>query len=189
MRTTTVGPLLSDNHHTEANQGVPLLKAHPFLTLHITEDSFRSDPKPVGVVWLRERAVSWGESQLQVRGHAESGKRRPKVLQDEKLAFEMTKIKPLRGAVAVFLMLPLKSLRGSSYSAAVSCPAFPEGNVPGIPRSGREAKVEQDDPKLDTRPESESDTASSSNFCITFLTDWNGISLRHQAPPAPQGPL
>ncbi len=90
MRTTTVGPLLSDNRHTETNQGVPLLKAHPFLTLHITEDSFWLNPKPVGVVWLRERAVSWGESQLQVQGHAESGERQPEVLQDEKLAFQMT---------------------------------------------------------------------------------------------------
>ncbi len=90
MRTTTVGPLLSYNRHSETNQGVLLLKAHPFLTLHITEDSFWSDPKPVGVVWLRERAASWGASQLQVRGHAESGNRQPKVLQDEKLAFQMT---------------------------------------------------------------------------------------------------
>lgn len=35
VHATTVGPLLSDNHHTKTNQGVPLLKAHPFLTLHI----------------------------------------------------------------------------------------------------------------------------------------------------------
>lgn len=90
MRTTTVGPLLSDNRHTETNQGVPLLKAHPFLTLHITEDSFWPDPKPVGVAWLRERAVSRGGSQLLLRGHTESGKRQPKVLQNEKFAFQMT---------------------------------------------------------------------------------------------------
>lgn len=90
MCTTTVGPLLSDNHFTETNQAALLLKAHPFLTLHITEDPFWSDPKPTGVVWLRERAVSCGESQLQVQGHTESGKRQPKVIQDEKLAFQMT---------------------------------------------------------------------------------------------------
>lgn len=88
MRTTTEGPLLSNNHHTEKNQGVPLLKPHPFLTRHITENCFGPNPKPVGVVWLRERLVSWGESQLQVRGHAER-KRQPKVSQDEKLAFQM----------------------------------------------------------------------------------------------------
>lgn len=165
MRTTTVGSLPSDNRHTETNQGVPLLKAHPFLTLHITENSFWPDPKPVGVVWLRERAVSWGESQLQVRGHAESGKRQPKVLQDEKFAFQMTaKDQTTLRSSGCVADAPLTSFRSSSYSATVSCPACPEGNTPGIPRSGREAKVEQDDPKLDTRPESESDTASSSNF-------------------------
>lgn len=50
VRSSSVEPLLSDNHHTETNQGVPLLKAHPFLTLHIIEDSFWPKPKPAGVV-------------------------------------------------------------------------------------------------------------------------------------------
>ncbi|AWO98529.1 Hypothetical protein SMAX5B_008418 [Scophthalmus maximus] len=61
--------------------------------------------------------------------------------------------------------------------------------MPGIPRSGREARVEQGEPTLDTRPESESDPASSSNFCIALLTDWKGSSPRHRPPPATQGPL
>lgn len=89
MRTTTVEPLLSDNCHTSDKSRSPAAKSPPFPhTLHY-RNSFWPDPKPVGVVWLRERAMSWGESQLQVRGHAESGKRQPKVLQDEKLAFQM----------------------------------------------------------------------------------------------------
>lgn len=58
-----------------------------------------------------------------------------------------------------------------------------------IPTSGREVKVEQEDPKLDRKPESESDTANSSNFWMTFLTGLKGISRRHWPPPLPQRPL
>lgn len=58
MCTTTVGPLLSDNHFTETNQAALLLKAHPFLTLHITEDPFWSG----GCLVERKGCVLWRES-------------------------------------------------------------------------------------------------------------------------------
>lgn len=71
----STGPLLSDNHHTETNQGVLLLKTHPFLTLHITEDSFW--PKPN--LW----GLSPGEKvNCRSGGHAGSGETLPKVCED-----------------------------------------------------------------------------------------------------------
>ncbi|CAB1427625.1 unnamed protein product [Pleuronectes platessa] len=159
-------PLPSDNRHTETNQGVPLLEAPCFLTLPIIEDCFWPKPKPAGVVWLREKPVSWGESQLQVRGHTESGERQPAVPQDEKLAFQLTcrDQTPLRSGGGGFYA-PIEEDVSRVSLIQLQCP---EGSNPGFSRSGREAN---DDPKLDTTPESESDTASSSNFCITFLTD------------------
>lgn len=61
VRTMSTGPLLSDNHHTETNQGVLLLKTHPFLTLHITEVSFC---QICGGCLAEKKVVSWWESQL-----------------------------------------------------------------------------------------------------------------------------
>lgn len=73
------------------NQGVPLLPAHPFLTLPIAEDSFSASIlHQQGFVWSGERPTSWGESEWRVRRsrrEREAGSQ--KSFKDEKLAFQI----------------------------------------------------------------------------------------------------
>lgn len=97
----------------------------------MTENSFCRNPKPVGVAWLRERPMSWGESQLQVRGHAER-KRQPEVPHDEKLAFQMTAkdqtTQRSSGCVSDAPIEELQELFLFSFPSFLSC--LPRGNQP-----------------------------------------------------------
>lgn len=194
VRGTSVEPLLSDNpSHWDKSRG-PADKTPPFPHTSHYRGLFLAQAKTSGGLFSWGKGLCPGE-----RVNCWSGVTQ-RVERGIQKSFKMTnlpfkwhpKIKPLRGIVGVLVSGCFHSrarFRSSCYSAPVSCPVCPEGNIPGIPRSGNDTKVVQDDPEVDTRPEFESDTASASNFWITFRTDWKGISLRHWPPTAPQAPL
>lgn len=185
MHTTTVGPLLSDNHYSIEKPRHPTGKSPPFPhTSHCRVLTLVRSQICGGCLAERKPCVLGRES-ITVPAESTNNQKSSKM---KNLPFNWTsKDQTTQSGLTVILSVDAsieekdaEVLFNPRFLTYLHTVIHPSGHW-----NAHFWKRGQCGTRLDTRPESESDRASSSNVCMTFLADWKGTSQHHKPPQSP----